>query len=321
MRLFAIRKEKIRSRIFTGSILVGVASLAAVAAASVWALSGDISVHDPGIYKEGTTWWMGQTYDTGIGVKYSSDGHNWTQGVPIFGNGLAWWGAYNGNTKSTWAAEFARFNNKTLCYYSVSTFGSRVSAIGLATATTMQQGNWVDQGAIITSNSGSNFNAIDPSFVVDASGNPWLTFGSWNTGIYITRVSTTTFKPTGSWTRIASASGGIEAPTIVRNGSYYYLFVSKGTCCDGANSTYHIEYGRSSSITGPYLDKNGVNMLSGGGTTLDAGGTQWKFPGGQSIINNGGSWVIARHEKDAYNNYYPVLFINDLYWSNGWPTY
>lgn len=232
-----------------------------------------------------------------------------------------WWHAYNGNSANTWAPSIVDYNSHALCYYAVSTFGSKVSAIGLCTATSIAKGNWTDQGAILTSSSSSSYNAIDPCFVLDSSGNPWLSFGSWNNGIYVTKLSTSTYKPTGSKYNIAYNSKGIEASQIVYNGGYYYLFASVGTCCSGASSTYHIVYGRATSITGPYYDKNGVNMLSGGGTTLDAGGSRYIAPGGESIFNNGGSWVCARHELDSQNNYATVLFINDLYWSGGWPTY
>jgi arabinan endo-1,5-alpha-L-arabinosidase len=208
-----------------------------------------------------------------------------------------------------------------LCYYAVSTFGSQKSAIGLTTATTMAKGDWTDQGAILTSAPGAAYNAIDPCFVLDSSGAPWLSFGSWNKGIYLTKLSTSTYKPTGSKYNIAYNSAGIENSQIVYNGGYYYLFASVGTCCSGASSTYHIVYGRSTSITGPYLDKNGTNMLSGGGTTLDAGGSRYKAPGGESILKNGSSWVCARHELDSSNSYATVLFINDLYFTSGWPTY
>ncbi len=295
--------------------------LAQTANASVWTLSGDLNSHDPCIYKEGGTWWIGRTWSAGIGMAWSSDGHAWNTGTPIFSGGLSWWHAYNGNSAWTWAPSIVDYNGKALCYYSVSTSGSQHSAIGLCTASSIATGNWTDQGAILTSSSGGSYNAIDPCFALDSSGAPWLSFGSWWNGIYLTKLSTSTCKPTGSLYHLAYNSAGIEASQIVYRSGYYYLFCSVGTCCSGASSTYHIVYGRSTSITGPYYDKSGVNMLSGGGTTLDAGGSRFIAPGGESIFNNGGSWVCARHELDNQNNYATVLFINDLYWTSGWPTY
>jgi arabinan endo-1,5-alpha-L-arabinosidase len=288
---------------------------------SVWTLSGDLNCHDPAIFKEGGTWWIGRTWGAGIGIDHSTDGHAWTSGGPIYSGGLAWWHQYNGTTAWTWAPSLVNYNGRALCFYAVSTFGSQHSAIGLTTASSIAAGNWTDQGAVITSQSGNNYNAIDPCFATDASGSPWLSFGSWWTGIYLTKLSTSTFKPTGSWYHLANNSAGIENSQIVYQGGQYYLFASVGTCCNGASSTYHIVYGRSNSITGPYLDKNGTDMLNGGGTTLDAGGGRFIAPGGESIFNNGGNWVCARHELDSQNNYATVLFINDLYWVNGWPSY
>lgn len=57
-------------------------------------------------------------------------------------------------------------------------------------------------------------------------------------------------------------SAGIEAPGIVYNNGWYYLFASIDKCCQGVDSTYKIIYGRSRSITGPYLDKAGKSLLS-----------------------------------------------------------
>jgi arabinan endo-1,5-alpha-L-arabinosidase len=300
-----------------GCIALGSLASGLDAQASVWNLTGALVTHDPCMYKEGNTWWIMETSNTGIGVKYSGDGHAWTQGVSIFGGGLSWWNTYNGNSKSVWAPDVHVWNGKAIVYYAVSTFGSQKSAIGLTTASSIAAGNWVDQGAVLTSAPGDNFNAIDPNFSVDKSGQPWLTYGSFWTGIYTTRVDANTLKPFGTRYHLAADSTGIENAYIVTNGSYYYLFVSKGSCCAGANSTYHISYGRSTSMTGPYLDKNGVDMLNGGGTTLDAGGGRFIAPGGESVSNG----VMARHELDSQNGYNGVLFLNDLYFTNGWPTY
>jgi len=311
------KMSKVKKYAAAGLVALGALTAACAAQAATWTLTGALESHDPSIYKEGSTWWIMETSNTGIGVKYSADGHAWTQGGSIYSGGLSWWKAYNGNSTTAWAPDIHDWNGKAILYYAVSTFGSQNSAIGLATATSILKGDWVDHGAILTSKAGDNYNAIDPNFVVDASGQPWLTFGSWQTGIYTTRVDASTLKPYGTWYHLAADSTGIENSFIMQNGAYYYLFVSKGTCCAGASSTYHISYGRSTSITGPYLDKNGVNMVNGGGTTLDAGGGRFIAPGGESVSNG----ALVRHELDSQNSYIPILFINDLYFSGGWPTY
>jgi arabinan endo-1,5-alpha-L-arabinosidase len=158
--------------------------------------------------------------------------------------------------------------------------------------------------------------------IIDASGNPWLAFGSWNSGIKLTRLGSN-MKPTGTLYSIAARDGGIEAPNIVYRDGYYYLFVSVGLCCQGVNSTYQIRYGRSRSITGPYLDKSGADLRQGGGSLLDGGNTRWRGPGGEDAHQDAsGNWVIARHAYDATENGASKLLINDLRWdAQGWPTY
>lgn len=296
--------------------------------AAPWTLSGSLGTHDPNIYKTSSTWWIFETTDNGgIGVKYSGDGHAWTQGQPIFGSGLSWWASYlpSNKTAMVWAPGCGEYGTLGYCYYAVSSFGSQKSAIGLTTsAGGIAAGQWVDQGAILTSKAGDGYNAIDPSFVLAANGDPYLVFGSFWNGIHITRVSKVNLKPpTGGIVNIAKDSThGIENGFVVKkaiNGTtYYYLFASKGACCKGASSTYYIVVGRSTSITGPYADKAGVAMLSGGGTVLASSGSRFKGPGGQSVLSDGS--VMAWHAYDAQNNGAPVLFINSVTWgSDGWP--
>jgi len=299
-------------------------ALLAPAQAAPWTLSGSLGTHDPNIYKISSTWWLFETTDNGgIGVKYSSDGHAWTQGGPIFSSGLAWWKTYlpSNKTAMVWAPGCGEYNGLGYCYYAISSFGSQKSAIGLTTsAGGIQAGQWVDQGAILTSKSGDGYNAIDPSFVVAANGDTYLVFGSFWNGIHITRVSKTNLKPpAGGITNIAKdTANGIENGFVVHRGSWYYLFASKGACCKGASSTYYIVVGRSTSITGPYVDKAGVQMMSGGGTVLASSGSRFKGPGGQSLLADGS--VMAWHAYDASNNGAPVLFINNVTWgSDGWP--
>ena len=174
-----------------------------------------------------------------------------------------------------WAPEIAYFNNQFHLYYSVSTFGTQVSGIGLATNTTLDPQNpayqWVDQGPVIQSTVGSAYNTIDPGILRESNGNLWMVFGSYWNGIYITQLSPTTGKRIAANSptfRLADREPGIEAAQMVERDGKFYLFVNWGTCCAGTSSTYNIRVGRSSSPTGPFVDKNGMSMVNGAGIVV-----------------------------------------------------
>jgi arabinan endo-1,5-alpha-L-arabinosidase len=285
-----------------------------------WPLTGNLGTHDPTLINENGTWWEFQT-GAGIYGKVSRNGGlQWDPLPSLLPNGLGWWRTYvpNQSGNDVWAPDVKVYNGRTYMYYSVSTFGSKVSLIGLISASSIAAGDWRDDGLVIRTTNSNDYNAIDPDLTIDANGAPWLSFGSWNSGIKLTRLGSS-MKPTGTLYSIASRGGGIEAPVIVQRNGYYYLFVSVGTCCQGVNSTYQIRYGRSTSITGTYTDKSGVSMMSGGGTLLDAGNDRWKGPGGQDVAGTG---VIVRHAYDAQDNGNAKLLISNLNWdSDGWPRY
>ncbi|WP_229675645.1 glycoside hydrolase family 43 protein [Saccharibacillus kuerlensis] len=291
--------------------------------AAHWGLSGDLGAHDPTIMKEGNSWYV---FSTGEGIQglRSDDGKNFYRIPQIFLTAPSWWKNYVPNQKpmDVWAPDVKSYNGKVWMYYSISTFGSNVSAIGLASASSIGAGSWKDEGIVLSTNGTQNYNAIDPELVIDANGEPWLAFGSFWSGLKLTKLDKNTMKPTGSLTSIARRTvndGAIEAPSITYHNGYYYLFASIDKCCSGVNSTYKMVYGRSKSITGPYVDKNGVSMMNNGGTILDAGNARWKGPGGQDIYNAN---LIVRHAYDAEDEGRPKLMISDLKWtSDGWPTY
>lgn len=313
----------ILSGVSRSALAAGIFIVAAVSAsAAFWTLTGDrVPVHDPSIVKEGNTWWCFSTGD-GLAVRYGN-GTNWTRGIQIFGSERPWWRTYvpEMGTNDPWAPDCRYYNGRYWLYYCVSKFGTKVSAIGLMSCTSIARGDWRDDGLVLNSGNATAYNALDPSLTIDASGNPWLVFGSYFSGLQVVRLDKNTMKPTGTIYPIAQNSGGIENGNVIYSGGYYYLFASRGQCCQGVNSTYNIIYGRSTSITGTFTDKSGKSMRSSGGTVLDAGNVQWKGPGGQAVASNGSGWVIARHAYDANNNGYPTLLINDLQFSGGWPTY
>ncbi|HEY7773447.1 MAG TPA: family 43 glycosylhydrolase [Marinagarivorans sp.] len=285
-----------------------------------WPISGDTFSHDPTMYEEDGVWYQYFTADW-IGSKRSNDGRNWRDTGPVLAGEFDWWRDYvpAWEPANVWAPEIDRYGDRVWMWYSVSTFGSRVSAIGLMSATSAAIGDWRDEGVAISSDNSNNYNAIDADLAVDEYGDPWMTFGSWNSGIKITRLNPLTMKPVGPLYSVAAKGGGIEAPDVIYRQGYYYLFVSLGKCCDGVNSTYHIVYGRAEKITGPYLDKNGVDMMNGGGTVLDAGNDVWIGPGGQDIVN---THIIIRHAYPTSENPWAAMLISTLNWdSEGWPRY
>ena len=152
-----------------------------------------------------------------------------------------------------------------------------------------------------------------------------MVFGSWSNGIYIIKLSSSTMKPNASATQIATrnlSSNAIEGACIWNGGNgYYYLFASFDKCCSGTSSTYSIRYGRSQNVDGPYVDKNGVSLLNGGGSILAQSSGNVIGPGGESVFKtaNGGT-AIVYHFYDANNNGVATIRINDISFVDGWPT-
>ncbi|WP_440903642.1 family 43 glycosylhydrolase [Catenovulum sp. SX2] len=285
----------------------------------LYPVGGNLGTHDPTLEIENDIWYEFQT-GTGIQSKQSNNGGlSWSGTGAVLPNALAWWADYvpEHANNDVWAPDVEIYNGKVWMYYSISTFGSNISAIGLLSADSLANANWQDEGHVISTDGSQNFNAIDPNLFIDTDNEPWLVFGSWWSGIKLTKLDKTTMKPTGSLTSLATRGGGLEGPSLMYRDGYYYLFVSVGKCCDGTNSTYQIRYGRSTSITGPYLDKSGTDMLNAGGSLLWSGDARWIGPGGQDIYQGS---VINFHAYDAFDNGAPKLNLADLKWdSDNWP--
>lgn len=236
----------------------------------------------------------------------------------------SWTSAYTASSGDLWAPDASAHNGEYWLYYAASTVGSANSAIGLAVSSSGEPGTFVDSGApVYTSADCPGSNAIDPASIVDTSGNAWLAFGSWSSGIQIVPVNNNTGVPTGaSCTQLAyhPSGTGIEGSYIYPHGGYYYLFASIDTCCDGDNSTYRIIVGRSTSVTGPYTDRGGLTLTNGGGTILLSAHGNINGPGGESVFTGADGAVLVYHYYDGNNSGYPALGLNALGWtSDGWP--
>ena len=286
-------------------------------------------VHDPVVAKHRGVYYLFGT-GNGIPIWHSKDLRTWRPAGRVFASNLPRWAASTiPGTVIPWAPDISFFGGRWHIYYSISTFGSKRSAIGVATNPTIDPSDpryrWTDGGIVVESSDTTDYNAIDPNVIVDAQGRPWLDFGSFWGGIKLVPLDPATGKtaqpamqPMAS--RIVP-SWGIEAPLVVRRGDYHYLFVSFDNCCRGAESTYNIRVGRSSDLAGPYTDDRGVPMLVGGGRLVLEGRGSKRGPGHNAVLKDGATWKLFFHYYDASSRGTAKLGILPIRWTlDGWPV-
>jgi arabinan endo-1,5-alpha-L-arabinosidase len=283
-------------------------------------VTGATRTHDPSVVKTPSGGYLVAQTGDNLPLSTSADRTAFRAAGTVFPGGASWTTSYTGGSRSLWAPDLSYRNGRYYLYYSASTFGSNHSAIFLATSTTGASGSWTNQGLVIASSTSDNFNAIDPNLTVDTAGRWWLNFGSFWSGIKQIPLDATTGKRSGATIRGLAGRGGgaIEAPALVRHGSYYYLWVSFDYCCRGASSTYRVMVGRSTSPNGPFTDRNGTAMTSGGGAQVLAGHGSVHGPGHQAVFTDTDAEVLVYHYyADSGVSYLGINLLG--YDSAGWP--
>jgi len=310
-------------------------------------VEGDLEyTHDPSIAKDGDTWYLfgtanGPVRDGELPIRCSQDLHFWKRCGNVFDKIPDWIGKESPATKELWAPDISFFNGEYHLYYAFSVFGKNTSGIALLTNKTLNPRSpafhWQDRGLVLRSLVTDDFNSIDPNLVLDDKGQPWLSFGSFWTGIKMRRLDAKTGLLSAEDTKVYSLATrkrpdnpppnppglpgdwqAVEAPFIIHHGDFYYLFVSFDLCCRGTKSDYKTMIGRSSSVTGPYVDVAGKPMLLGGGTSLLLGNSRWIGPGGESLLPQKDGDIIVFHAYDGVTGH-AFLQISTIAWVDGWP--
>jgi arabinan endo-1,5-alpha-L-arabinosidase len=186
-----------------------------------------------------------------------------------------------------------------------------------------------------------NWNAIDPCFVVDDNDQLWLAWGSFWDGIQIAPLSSLFTLPSSLSKTIArryrlndpaapenptsqfAGRNAIEAPFILKHGGWYYLFVSWDYCCRGAKSNYRVAVGRSKTVDGPYLDRDGKDMADGGGALFIEGDKQEFEAAGHCAAYDldDGQTIFICHGYSTRLNGASILIQRNVSWTDdGWPT-
>lgn len=221
-----------------------------------------------------------------------------------------------------WAPDIQAFGDAYHLYYSLSVWGDADPGIGVATAGS-PGGPFTDHGKLFTSTEIGVENSIDP-YVHSEDGIPYLFWGSFH-GIYGVALTADGLAVDGE--KFQVAGDAFEAPYLVERDGAYWLFGSLGSCCEGEFSTYSVSVGRADALEGPYLDRDGTDLLDGQGTPVLQGGGRFTGPGHSAVVRDdaGTDWIVY-HAIERDEPYLSsganrrVLMIDPLRWDDGWPS-
>lgn len=299
-------------------------------------------VLDPSIIRQGSTYYAFSTDVAGypgkgnLPIHCSQDKVNWVSCGSVFPGGMPPWIRQKvPGVVGLWAPDISYFNGEYHLYYNGSMLHTQQTVIGLATNATLDPTDpnyaWVDRGMILQSNPGDDFNALDPTILVDSDNSIWMTYGSYWSGIKQRQIDPQSgmllaSNPTrySLATRPGVPNDPIEGASLIHHGNYYYLFVSVDYCCEQNNAynDYKQAVGRSASPHGPFVDEFGTPMMNGGGTVLLQGDATWQAPGGGTAFfdtDKGESLIIFHaHNLDKSNT--PYQWVKTLRWVNDWPV-
>lgn len=238
-----------------------------------------------------------------------------------------------------WAPDIQYFNGQYYLYYTASwtDLPGGGSAIGVATAPS-PTGPWTDSGFPAVPPSapdccpGDRRWTFDASIIADDSGQRWIYFGSYFGGVSVRRLSADGLTSDPASQVNVAIPNRYEGTFVIRRGEFYYLFASATDCCRGPLTGYSVFVGRSTSPTGPFVDKEGISLLEGrvGGTpVISMNGNRWVGLGHNAVFTDfdGQDWFLY-HAIDKNDPYFsgevgftkrPAL-MDPLTWEDGWPT-
>ncbi|MBN2591748.1 MAG: family 43 glycosylhydrolase [Sedimentisphaerales bacterium] len=277
----------------------------------VFALDGNVGTHDPTTIMEcdGSYYAFG----TGGATHVSEDGWTWGSGP----------GTPNGGGMGP---DMIHIGDYFYMYTASNVGGQPASRIVMQKTRSLNPESpdygWEPMGVVNTTDGVEFCNGIDPGcFYDENTGKFWLTFGSYFGNIRVVEMDPKTGLRI-DMDEYFNIAINCEASTIIYHEGYYYVLATHGSCCQGSNSGYHIRTGRSKSVTGPYLDHEGVDMMQGGGKLVIGSGERKVGAGHFGLFDEGqGVQKFSLHwEADLDRGGSSVIDILPLVWEDGWPV-
>lgn len=288
------------------------------------------SAADPTVIRtdEGFYLYATQTNSYWIPIYFSKDLVNWEFKRSAFRNATRPKPDVLPDGGAFWAPEIRYINGKYVLYFSWAKWGDGSKSYTAVATSDSPVGDFLNaKPLLITDDFGSN--CID-QFYYEEDGKKYMFVGSFN-GIYVTEL-------TDDGLSVKRGADGkpvlkkqvcgraFEGTNIYKKGKYYYLFASINNCCDGIDSRYKVVVGRSENLLGPYVNREGKDMMSNSCTlVLEGDGETFFGPGHNSIIipdDAGTDWMIYHSyvkENGAVGGRLGML--DRIVWSaDGWPT-
>lgn len=228
---------------------------------------------------------------------------------------------------SLWAPEIRFIKGKYVLFYSLARWGEEwLSSVGYALSDS-PEGPFLPKGYVLNSRQVDVQNSID-QFIWEENGKYYILWGSFH-GIYIMELDITddvTITPKIE-TKQQLAGDAYEGINLWKRDGFYYLFASRGTCCEGIRSTYTTVAGRSESLFGPYVDKDGKKMLDNEDELLLRGteDTTFRGTGHNSILLTDDAqqtWMLyhAYYKPRADGDDGRSACLDRVDWVDGWPV-
>lgn len=284
---------------------------------------------DPTIWYDGSRFY---TVSTGIGSIFASkDMVNWYKLNSLPLSRTAQEQAKSQGTYF-WAPDVVKVGEKWMLYLTCYNSASDCGIAALSSDKASGPFEW--EGIITHSKTTGIKDTIDPEVVYDEeSSKLWLFFGSIGSihrvllapdgrsiapGAEYIKVAGLTYSQDKSRVKV------FEGSYLYRHGSYWYLFVSSGNYGD---ASYRIKVGRSATLEGEFVDKDGNKMLDGYASEILTSVSSDKYYGpghnGEIFTDLRGQEYMFYHCHDSSTgNNSRYIFLQRIFWDRDeWPYF
>ena len=227
-----------------------------------------------------------------------------------------------------WAPDINYVDGKYMLYYALGAWAQIFREGSGVAVSDSPCGPFTDLGEVVSFKSTGVTNSIDPALFIDDDGQKYLFWGSLGpgSGIWAVKLDPSGLKPAEGARKKKLGASNMEGAYVFKRDGWYYLFTSKGTCCNHEKSTYRLAVARSRNVFGPYVGPDGKRLTSGGFDNIIMEGNG-EFVGTghctQIISDDSGQQWMAYHSYWEGNGHINrCLCIDRIGWTeDGWPYF